>query len=103
MQSMACILVELHPRQGLFDLISLMVGDRSYAQVLDYVNIPFRCARCQKVGHCMTDCELNFMNKYMGKGVEVPRIRVTTLTDPQLMKASLTTPTFRRDKTIEYL
>lgn len=51
----------------------------------------------------MTDCESNFMNKYMGKGVEVPGIRVTTLIDPQLMKASLTTPTFRRDKTIEYL
>jgi hypothetical protein len=59
--------------------------------------------RCHNVGHVMTDCESNFMNKYMGKGVEVPGIRVTTLIDPQLMKASLTTPTFRRDKTIEYL
>jgi hypothetical protein len=59
-RSMAQILVDLDPCQGLFETISLVMRDRTYTQVLDYVNIPFECTRCHKVGHFFSDCELNF-------------------------------------------
>ena len=56
----AQILVELDPQQGMFETISLEMGDSSYTQVLDYVNMPLMCARCHKVVQILSDCELKF-------------------------------------------
>lgn len=56
-RSVAHILVDLDVRQGLFESINIVMGDMSYVQILDYVNIPFRCSWCRRVGHILVDCD----------------------------------------------
>jgi hypothetical protein len=58
--SVAQILVALDLRQGLYESMELVIGDKSYTQTLDYLNVPFCCSRCHKVGRLLVDCELSF-------------------------------------------
>jgi hypothetical protein len=53
--SVAQILVALDLRKGIFESIDLVVGDHSYTHALDYMDIPFRCSCCHKVGHLLKD------------------------------------------------
>jgi hypothetical protein len=59
-RSMARILVDIDIQQGLFESIKLMEGDQSYTQILDYLNIPFKCVHCHNYGHIVED----YMNKF---------------------------------------
>lgn len=63
---MAQILVELESRQGLFESAELVVGSRSFTQVLDSLNVLFHCSRCHHVGHIMVDCDRKFSKKFQG-------------------------------------
>ena len=58
--SVAQILVALDLRQGLYESMELVIGDKSYTQTLDYLNVPFCCSRCHKVGRLLVDCQLSF-------------------------------------------
>ena len=44
-RKVARILVNLNVREGLGEEMDLTWGDYTYAQKLDYENIPFRCRR----------------------------------------------------------
>jgi hypothetical protein len=61
-------LVNLDPRKGLYESIDLIVRERSYTQVLDYVNIPFCCVHCHRVGHVVKDCSYSFHAKNLNYG-----------------------------------
>jgi len=63
----AQILVALDSRQGLFEFMELVTGDKSYTQPLDYINLFFRCFLSHKVAHILVDCELEFRKNSRGK------------------------------------
>jgi hypothetical protein len=67
-RAVAQILVELDPSEGLYESMKLIVGDRTYVQLLDYLNVPFWCVRCHRVGHVVNDCDKNVYQE----GLEVP-------------------------------
>jgi hypothetical protein len=56
----AYILMDMDPRNGLFESMDLVHGERKYTQTLDCVNIPFHRARCHRVGHFVKDFDLIF-------------------------------------------
>jgi hypothetical protein len=58
----AQILVDVDPRNGLYESMDIVLGDKTYTQQLDYLHLPFRCARCHHVGHMHAECELGFQN-----------------------------------------
>jgi hypothetical protein len=58
--------VDFNSHQGLFESMELVVGERSYTHMLGYINMPFRCLRCHKVGHILADFELPFQRRFLG-------------------------------------
>jgi hypothetical protein len=56
--SMAHILVSLNVRKGLSGEIELSWGNIVFMQKLDYEGIPFKCHRCHKHGHRVSECPL---------------------------------------------
>lgn len=63
---MTKVLVELAIREGLYDSINVLVEARSFTHTLDYINVPFRCVRCHKVGQIMVNYTLSFVkNKWV--------------------------------------
>lgn len=63
--------------------LNLMLGVRSYLQVLDYINIPFRCASCHRVGHVLDDCDLKFQKRFR-KGRDVASEAVDLASNPPI-------------------
>jgi hypothetical protein len=57
-RKVARILVNLNVREGLGEEMDLSWGGYTYAQKLDYENIPFRCRRCHQYGHLVKNCKL---------------------------------------------
>jgi len=57
-------------REGLVEEIILQKGELQHCQMIDYVGIPLRCARCHKYGHIIVECELKFMKKIWVKRLE---------------------------------
>jgi hypothetical protein len=82
------ILVNLNVREGLGEEMDLTWGDYTYAQKLDYENIPLRCQRCHQYGHMIKNCKLPLRtrgtvygrNKYLQKNVG------SSVPDPYLQK-----------------
>jgi hypothetical protein len=59
-QLVAHILVDINPRHGLFESMDIVLGDKTYTQQLDYLNMSFCFSRCHRVGHLHVDCGLVF-------------------------------------------
>lgn len=53
------ILVHLDLSNGLLEHINIQWRNTTRLQLLDYDGVPFRCRRCQKVGHLSKECPLN--------------------------------------------
>jgi hypothetical protein len=66
-------LVDLDISKGLFESIDLVLEGKRYVQLLDYVNIPFRCSKCHLYGHVMKDCSKPFFKKIYGGGRRIFR------------------------------
>jgi hypothetical protein len=45
--------------------MDLTWGDYTYAQKLDYENIPFICQRCHQYGHLIKNCKLPLRTRGM--------------------------------------
>ena len=45
------VIVDIDIRRGLFEIIYILYGDKSYTQVLDYSNVPFWCMSCHIYGN----------------------------------------------------
>lgn len=83
-RTVARILVHLDTREGLVGKITLLWGNYTRVQILDYEGVPFRCWQCYKVGHLFKDCHLN------KKVVDIPiATTVSTRTVLQTNKRTL--------------
>eukprot|EP01018_Ginkgo_biloba_P032610 Gb_14068 [translate_table: standard] len=90
--AVAKILVEINVSQGLFESMELVAGGKSYTQVLDYVNFPFRCVRCHQYGHVLKDCGKIFSRQVWKKkeGVVYDGEGLTQTSDsPEIPKAGM--------------
>jgi hypothetical protein len=65
--SVAQILVDLDPHQGIFESMEMVVGDQKYIHIFYYVNIPFMCVHCHKVNHILSGCVHPFQRHFLGK------------------------------------
>jgi hypothetical protein len=64
----ARVLVEMDMSGGFFELIDLVVGGHKFIQILNYVNVPFRCVKCHMIGHVLAKCSvLTVKNKWVPK------------------------------------
>jgi hypothetical protein len=77
-RSIAQILVELDPRNGLYESMDLQYGDKKLTQILDYVNMPFCCVRCHIVGHVVKDCGFKFHENDPKAGTEASKMLVSS-------------------------
>ena len=74
------ILVLIDLSRGLVADLMISKANLSFLQPLVYVGIPFKCLRCHKHGHLVSDCRLPFHN--LG-GMAKPVWRVKVL-KPQI-------------------
>jgi len=58
--AMAPILVQLNMREGLAEDLELATRGKNFKQRLDYEGVSFRCRRCHKQGHIVSQCPLHF-------------------------------------------
>ena len=53
---MARVLVELDVSKGLLPDIDIVCNSSVFTQILDYLNMPFRCSYCHETGHLRNKC-----------------------------------------------
>lgn len=53
----AKILINIKVKGGMCNTIDFVWGNKRHTQVIDYLNLPFRCVTCHRVGHVFMDCE----------------------------------------------
>jgi hypothetical protein len=73
------ILVALDSQWALHESMELVSGDTSYMQPLDYLNVPFWCSQCHRVGHILVDCDFAFRKKFQGNALQASKERTTPL------------------------
>jgi len=54
--------VEIDTSKGLFESLDIKWCNQTYHQSLDYIGIPFRCAKCHRTGHLMRNCKGNWVD-----------------------------------------
>lgn len=111
-RTMVNILVNLKVFGGLYDSIDLVVGNKMHSQVLDYVNLPFRCVRCHKAGHLFEDyTQPKLKRKRVAKSLlnnvdsSVVQVRVPKLKESNKGVESIFTPVIdiqADDKILDY-
>jgi hypothetical protein len=70
--TMARVLVNLKTKDGLFNSTYLVCGSRKFSKTMDYMNVPFCCVQCHKVGHLLKEYPLKyFQKKWVTKGSKV--------------------------------
>jgi hypothetical protein len=57
--------VELDHSKGMRESIKLVIGERTYVDILDYINVPFHCVRFHSVGHVIPDCVKGSIKKHL--------------------------------------
>ena len=87
-RKVARILVNLNVREGLGEEMDLTWGDYTYAQKLDYENIPFRCRRCHQYGHLIKNCKLPLRTRGLvyGRNKDSQKNVGSSVPDPYLKK-----------------
>jgi len=63
----AQILVEIDVSLGLFESMALVIGDKFYTWIMDYVNFSFWCVRCHQYDYVLCDCDKYFTRQYWVK------------------------------------
>lgn len=65
-RTMANILINLKMQGGLYESIVMVCREKRYSQLIDYVNLHFRCLCCHCIGHLFEDCKLpKFQRKWV--------------------------------------
>lgn len=57
--------MELDHSKEMHEAIKLVVGEQTYVDIVDYINVPFHCVRFHSVGHVIPKCDKGSIKKHL--------------------------------------
>ncbi|KAH9300136.1 hypothetical protein KI387_011719, partial [Taxus chinensis] len=98
--TVARILVNLQAKDRLYENIVLVHNNRRLSLPLDYINVPFRCARCHKLGHLYDSCPLKtFSRKWIPKSHPLDTTPLIHVPADHCSPNNTTSPAVNRNQT----